>query len=78
MKWLLTSGLLGKNYKHYSLVQLILLLTISLLVSAYSPQLLAHAEHDKPRYVSMVGADSGKCDQLSAPCSSVNYAALQS
>ena len=78
MKWLLTSGLLGKNYKHYSLVQLILLLTISLLVSAYSPQLLAHAEHDKPRYVSTVGADSGKCDQLSAPCSSVNYAALQS
>ena len=53
----------------------LLVLILSLISSS---TLLAHAEHDKPRYVSSDGLDSGKCEQLAAPCSSVNYAALQS
>lgn len=37
----------------------------------------AHAEHDKARYVAVDGVDEGRCDQLSAPCRTIAYAAIQ-
>ena len=37
----------------------------------------AHAEHDKPRYVAENGEDKGRCDQPSAPCKTIGYAAQQ-
>lgn len=43
----------------------------------YSASLLAHAEHDKARYVAETGRDQGRCDQLAMPCKSIAYAAKQ-
>ncbi|MGV8838570.1 choice-of-anchor B family protein, partial [Cellvibrio sp.] len=37
----------------------------------------AHAEHDKVRYVAETGKDEGRCDQISAPCQTIAYAAKQ-
>ena len=38
----------------------------------------AHADHDKARFVSSSGSDSGKCDDASKPCKTITYAGLQS
>ncbi len=38
---------------------------------------LAHAEHDKARYVAENGKDKGRCDLVEAPCKSIAYAAKQ-
>lgn len=38
---------------------------------------LAHAEHDKPRYVAEDGKDTGRCDKPDAPCKTIGYAAQQ-
>ncbi|WP_062063843.1 choice-of-anchor B family protein [Cellvibrio sp. OA-2007] len=44
----------------------------------HSPvQVLAHAEHDKERYVAVDGVDEGRCDQKTAPCNTIAYAAKQ-
>ena len=53
-------------------------LLFTLIVGFYSPLLQAHADHDKARFVSTTGVDSGKCDDASRPCKTVNYAGLQS
>ena len=37
-----------------------------------------HADHDKARFVSSSGVDSGKCDDASKPCKTITYAGLQS
>jgi choice-of-anchor B domain-containing protein len=42
-----------------------------------SPLVLAHAEHDKARYVAENGKDEGRCDQRRAPCNTIAYAATQ-
>lgn len=39
---------------------------------------LAHAEHDKPRYVSTTGEDQGECDVITKPCLTIGYAASMS
>ncbi|MDQ7048824.1 MAG: choice-of-anchor B family protein [Enterobacterales bacterium] len=53
----------------------IILIGCIILFSAYSNYLMAHAEHDKARYVAANGADQGRCDNPSKPCQSIRYAA---
>ena len=54
------------------------LITLLLCTSAFgSVQVLAHAEHDKERYVAVDGADEGRCDEKTAPCKTIAYAAKQ-
>ncbi|HEY7884819.1 MAG TPA: choice-of-anchor B family protein [Cellvibrionaceae bacterium] len=54
------------------------LATSTCLILALSPNLaLAHAEHDKPRYVATTGEDQGRCDKPETPCRSIGYAAGQ-
>jgi choice-of-anchor B domain-containing protein len=48
-------------------------LTLWLLLAA--PVVLAHSQHDVTRYVASDGADSGQCDDATAPCSTIAYAA---
>ncbi|MBV1908968.1 MAG: choice-of-anchor B family protein [Kangiellaceae bacterium] len=56
------------------------LLSVSLILSAFMPysQLIAHAEHDKPRYVAENGVDNGRCAIATAPCKTISYAAQHS
>lgn len=59
-------------------MQFILNLSILLLLvstSIYSDKALSHAEHDKARYVSPEGIDTGRCDDVTTPCKTINYAA---
>ncbi|MCJ8273538.1 MAG: choice-of-anchor B family protein, partial [Psychrosphaera sp.] len=44
----------------------------------YSGSALAHAEHDKPRYISSTGVDKGACEALESPCLTFRYTANQS
>lgn len=37
--------------------------------------LLAHAEHDKARYVATDGVDTGRCGKATTPCKTIRYAA---
>ena len=53
-------------------------LIVGFMVSFYSASVLAHADHDKARFVSADGLDVGKCDDAARPCKTVNYAGLQS
>lgn len=52
----------------------ILFVTATLLSSH---QVFAHSEHDKARFVSTTGKDSGKCDQVLRPCKTIAYAVQQ-
>lgn len=63
--------------KNSRLLQFCVLLVIALLCFK-SVSAVGHAEHDKARYVSSTGIDSGKCDNPSEPCRSISYAGLQS
>ena len=47
------------------------------LLSGFSPVVLAHAEHDKARFVAETGQDSGRCDNVLRPCRSIGYALSQ-
>jgi len=59
----------------YTLSKLTALL---LCVSGLTPELvLAHAEHDKERYVAVDGLDEGRCEQKNTPCKTIAYAAKQ-
>lgn len=50
----------------------------SILALALFPQLaLAHAEHDKARFVDQNGRDQGFCDNPLRPCQSISYAIKQ-
>ncbi len=51
---------------------------LTFVMAVYSSSLAAHADHDKARFVSASGVDSGKCDDAAQPCKTVNYAGLQS
>uniref|UniRef100_A0A486XLJ0 Calx-beta domain-containing protein n=1 Tax=Rheinheimera sp. BAL341 TaxID=1708203 RepID=A0A486XLJ0_9GAMM len=42
-----------------------------------SPPVLAHAEHDKARFVASDGADIGRCDKPLRPCKTIAYAVKQ-
>jgi len=47
-------------------------------ISAITPAVvMAHAEHDKERYVAVDGRDEGRCEQKNAPCKTIAYAAKQ-
>ncbi len=48
-----------------------------LLVGGYSAQLLAHAEHDRGRFVATTGVDQGRCDSPLRPCRTISYAIAQ-
>lgn len=50
-------------------------ITSIILVSLVSFSSFGHAEHDKPRYVSELGFDKGRCDKKSKPCKTIAYAA---
>ncbi|MDP5144025.1 choice-of-anchor B family protein [Rheinheimera baltica] len=53
-------------------------LVLSLLVLAMLPlQVLAHAEHDKARFVATDGKDIGRCDKPLRPCQTIGYAVKQ-
>lgn len=40
-------------------------------------QVFAHSEHDKARFVAQDGKDTGTCDNVVRPCSSIEYAVQQ-
>ncbi|OUS32027.1 hypothetical protein A9Q98_02375 [Thalassotalea sp. 42_200_T64] len=46
-----------------------------LLLVLHSQAVFSHAEHDKARYVAPNGVDAGRCDDVTAPCKTINYAA---
>ena len=48
-----------------------------LLTLAFSQGILAHAEHDKARFVANNGLDEGLCNNRFRPCKTVTYAAQQ-
>lgn len=50
---------------------------MALLFSVFSQYVFAHSEHDKARFVSPVGNDEGKCDNVLRPCKSIAYAVQQ-
>ena len=56
------------------MIRLLLIFACSLISFTCSSWLNAHAEHDKARYVSPDGVDSGRCDVYSKPCKSIIYA----
>ncbi|WP_290613266.1 choice-of-anchor B family protein [Arsukibacterium sp. UBA3155] len=43
----------------------------------FCPSVLAHAEHDKARFVAETGQDTGRCDNVLRPCRSIGYALSQ-
>lgn len=55
-------------------IKLTSFLLCSSLLSSYA---IAHAEHDRARFVSPDGQDKGKCDTPVRPCQSIAYAATQ-
>jgi choice-of-anchor B domain-containing protein len=46
----------------------------SMLALLISSAALAHGDNQKPLYVATGGADSGRCDNVTAPCASISYA----
>jgi choice-of-anchor B domain-containing protein len=48
-----------------------------LLTLAFSQGIMAHAEHDKARFVANNGLDEGLCNNRFRPCKTVTYAAQQ-
>lgn len=62
-------------FYHLSIISFLCVSVLSLVIS---PALVfAHAEHDKERYVAVDGLDEGRCDQKSAACKTIAYAAKQ-
>jgi choice-of-anchor B domain-containing protein len=51
------------------------IVSILLLMAIYSQDTTAHSEHDKGRFVSNDGTDSGRCDNRARPCKTILYAA---
>ncbi|WNC67935.1 choice-of-anchor B family protein [Thalassotalea nanhaiensis] len=47
----------------------------AIVLTIYSQTTFSHAEHDKARYVAPNGNDSGRCDNATLPCRTINYAA---
>lgn len=55
----------------------ILISGFMLLAISFNHDLLAHAEPEKPRFVAVSGADSGRCHDHDRPCKTISYAAQQ-
>ena len=47
---------------------------IVIFLSVFSNSALAHAEHDKARYVAPNGIDTGRCELVEKPCLTIGYA----
>ncbi len=47
---------------------------LSLVLCGVSPAILAHAEHDRARFVAATGQDSGRCDSPVRACRSIAFA----
>jgi choice-of-anchor B domain-containing protein len=54
-------------------VRFILGATSLMMAGLFSGQVFAHAEHDKPRFISSTGVDEGECDLAQKPCLSFRY-----
>lgn len=54
-------------------------LTVTALIygCVFSPEVQAHAEHDKARFVAETGRDSGRCADVLRPCRTIGYALAQ-
>ena len=50
---------------------------IVLLLTFASQDVVAHAEHDKARFVAEDGEDIGRCDNRFRPCATIRFAAMQ-
>ncbi|MDU0112572.1 choice-of-anchor B family protein [Psychrosphaera aquimarina] len=50
---------------------------IVIFLSVFSNSALAHAEHDKARYVAPNGIDTGRCELVEKPCLTIGYASSQ-
>lgn len=50
---------------------------LSLSFIGFSPAVLAHAEHDRARFVAATGHDQGRCDSPVRACRSIAYAVKQ-
>ena len=68
----------GRTRQPKGFIRTAVLLVLGCLLTINSPLAAAHAEHDKARFVSSSGSDSGKCDDASKPCKTITYAGLQS
>ncbi|WP_018692733.1 choice-of-anchor B family protein [Algicola sagamiensis] len=51
-----------------------LALTAVLPLIFFTPNILAHSEHGKPKYVAPDGIDKGNCAQAETPCKTIQYA----
>lgn len=54
-----------------------MVITCLLILAFISTTAFAHSEHDKARFVSFEGTDTGKCDKVLRPCKTISYAAQQ-
>lgn len=56
------------NFQYKSLY-----IPVMLVVLIFTSEILAHAEHDKARFIANSGVDKGKCDNPLRPCKSILY-----
>jgi len=56
---------------------LLLMSLCSVALYGVSPSILAHAEHDRARFVAATGSDAGRCDSPVRACRSIAYAVKQ-
>jgi choice-of-anchor B domain-containing protein len=52
-------------------------LLLSTLLCSFSPDILAHAEHERARFVAETGHDLGRCDSPVRACRTISYAVKQ-
>ena len=68
----------GRTRQPKGFIRTAVLLVLGCLLTINSSLAAAHADHDKARFVSSSGVDSGKCDDVTKPCKTITYAGLQS
>ncbi|MFT6270487.1 MAG: choice-of-anchor B domain-containing protein [Alphaproteobacteria bacterium] len=50
---------------------------LALVQGAHAPNVLAHSEADKARFVAQSGLDAGRCNNRFRPCKTIGYAVIQ-
>lgn len=68
----------GRTRQPKGVIRTAFLFLVGCLLTINTPLATAHADHDKARFVSSSGSDTGKCDDASKPCKTITYAGLQS
>ncbi len=53
----------------------IVITTLAVIFALQITPVIAHAEHDKARYVATNGVDTGRCGKITSPCKTIRYAA---